>query len=285
MTRARLNAAFALALVILGASASPTLAAEMAKGKFRFGKVRFEPVDVLAYQQARNGGGPPVTIVALTNFRIDRPAVMAEIDTPSALVMQATRLETGVLLMVRILAPERCGLGGFLNETQQQIDLGESFPAKSVALTASRVAGECLTKKPDKMFDDEYEFRLSYDVPMTIIPKPAKLPAGGGEAGIAYAALVKAIQAADWNGAHLRLREDEVPKSRPKAADMSDYFHGVALNYPKTVTVAGGLIKGDRANLEIRGIDHDGKKIKGVVAMRKISGGWRVIEQSLYFAE
>ena len=64
---------------------------------------------------------------------------------------------------------------------------------------------------------------------------------------------------------------------------MKEYFHDVGLNYPKTVTVTGGLMKGDRANLDIKGTDHDGKKIKGVVAVQKIAGNWRVIENSYYF--
>ena len=50
-----------------------------------------------------------------------------------------------------------------------------------------------------------------------------------------------------------------------------------------TVTVTGGLAKGDRANIEIHGIDHDGKKIKGLVALAKTGGQWQVQEQNLYF--
>jgi hypothetical protein len=145
------------------------------------------------------------------------------------------------------------------------------------------VAGECFTTTPGKMFDDVYDFRLTYDQPLLAIPKPATLPAGGGEPGQSYAALVKAIQSADWNLAKVRLRKDEVPETPPKASAMKEYFHDVGLNYPKTVNITGGLIKGDRANVDIKGIDHDGKKIRGAVALKKIDGNWRVLEQSFYF--
>lgn len=264
----------------LGMTAS---AADTAKGMFHFGKVRFEPADALAFQEARKDA-PPLTIVAVTNFKIDRPAVMEAINTAGALFAQAAQRETGAVVFVRVNSPERCGAGGFLAQTQQQIDLGDSFPAKS-SVGQARVSGECHTAKPGKMFDDEYEFRLSYDLPLAAIPKPTPLPSGGGEPGTQYAALIKAIQAADWNAAYLHLREDEVPQTRPKASEMRDYFHGVGLNYPKTVTVTGGLIKGDRANLDIRGTDHDSKKITGVVALKKTAGQWRVVEQNLFFAE
>ncbi len=266
-------------LVVLALGFAPLVAAS--NGNFHFGKVKFEPTDVFAYRADTQDPAKPMTIVVLTNFKIDRPAVLAAINTPGAFVLQTG--EKGSFVMVRLVAPDKCGVAGFLGPTQQQIDLGESFPAKSTVSTASRVAGECWTSKPGKMFDDAYDFRLSYDVPITAIPKPAPLPAGGGEAGTAFLALVKAIQSANWDAAHVHLRTGEVPAERPKAADMKNYFEGLALNYPKTATVTGGLTKGDRANLEIRGTDHDGKKIKGVVALKKVGGQWQVLEQNLYF--
>ena len=271
-----------LAPLILGASVS--LAADMQKGTFRFGNVQFEPADALAYQEAATGGAQPLTIVILTNFKIDRPAVMEAINTPGAVADQAAKNEAGAFLIIRALSADRCGLAAFLNRAQKQIDLGNIYPAK-MSLTGTRVAGECFMSKPEKMFDDDYEFRLSYDLPLTSIPKPTVLSSGGGEPGTAYVALVKAIQAADWNGAHLHLAEEEVPKTRPEASEMSRYFEGLALNYPKSVTVTAGLMKGDRANLDLMGTDHDGKKIKGAVAMKKTTSGWRVLDQSFYFDE
>jgi hypothetical protein len=276
MKRRRPGMLLGLALMALTMSAAPA-------GDFHFGKVRFQPIDALAYQVEGKEPGKPLTLIALADFKIDRTGVMEAIDTPSALAAQADKNQ-GNFVMVRLSAPDRCGVGGFLAKTQQQIDLGDSFPSKT-SIGTTRVAGECHTDKPGKMFDDAYDFRLPYDAPLTVIPAPAALPAGGGEPGRVLVALVKAIAAADWNGARLHLREEEVPQTPPKASEMSEYFHGLALNYPKTATVTGGLMKGDRANLEIQGRDNDGKKIRGVFAMKKIAGNWRVLDQSLYFAD
>ena len=272
------------ALLILGTTVSPSFAADTQKGTFRFGALKFEPADALAYQVAGTGDEKPLTIVIMTNFKIDRPAVMEAIDTPNAVAQQAAKSEGGALLIIRALSADRCGLMAFLNQAQKQVDLSNDYPAK-MTLTGTRVAGECSTSKPEKMFDDVYEFRLSYDLPLTTIPKPTVLSSGGGEAGIAYASLVKAIQAADWNAAHEHLAEEEVPQTKPKVAEMKQYFEGLALNYPKSVTITGGLMKGDRANLDLMGTDHDGKKIKGAVAMKKTASGWRVLDQSFYFTE
>ena len=267
-----------LALLFLLVGISPLFAAD--NGNFHFGKVKFEPTDTFAYQVESKDPAKPMTIVVVTDFKIDRPAVLAAINTPGAFVMQTG--EKGSFVLVRLVAADKCGVGGFLAPTQQEIDLGDSFPAKTTASTASRIAGECWTSKPGKMFEDAYDFHLSYDVPITVIPKPTSLPAGGGEAGAAFVALVKAIQDANWDAANTHLRTDEVPPTPPKAAEMKIYFKGLELNYPKTATVTGGLMKGDRANIDIRGTNHDGNKITGIVALKKIDGQWRVLEQNYY---
>jgi hypothetical protein len=65
------------------------------------------------------------------------------------------------------------------------------------------------------MFDDEYEFKLTLRRPLTAIPKPTALGAGGGEPGAAYLALVKAIQAADFRTARRHLPDHQLPAKAP----------------------------------------------------------------------
>jgi hypothetical protein len=271
------------ALLLLGSTAS--LAADGARGTFHLGSVTFEPVDALAYQDASSDPAKPLTIVMLANFKIDRAAVLEAINASGALIEQAQNNSGGAFLIVRVVSADRCGVFAFLNQAQRQIDLANSFAANGVTVTASRVAGACATTKPEKMFDDAYDFHLSYDVPLTTIPKPVKLAAGGGEPGAIYAGLVKAIQAADWNAAHLLLPPGQVPQTKPKSTEMKRYFQDLGLNYPKTVMVTGGLMKGERANIEISGTNNEDKKISGTVALKKIASGWQVIDQNFYFTE
>jgi hypothetical protein len=281
MTRLR-TATLAALLILAGV---PSFAADLAKGTFHFGNVRFEPVDAFAYQETATDPAKPLTIVLLANFKIDRAAVVNAINTPGALIDRAGTTKDGAFLLLRVVSADRCGLFAFLNQAQRQIDLANSYAAKGVTVTPTRVAGECASTKPEKMFDDTYDFHLSYDVPITAIPKPATLAAGGGEPGAVYAGLVKAIQAADWNAAHLLLPPEQVPEPRPKPSEMKGYFHDLGLNYPKTVTVSGGQMKGDRANIEIRGTNSEDKKITGTVAMKKVASGWQVIDQNFYFTD
>jgi hypothetical protein len=272
-------------IALLMLAATTAFAADGAKGAFHFGAIQFEPVDAFAYQETTDDPAKPLPIVMLANFKIDRAAVVNAINTPGALIEQAANTKDGAFLLVRVVSAQRCGVFAFLNQAQRQIDLSNTFAAKGVTVTPSRVAGECATTKPEKMFDDAYDFHLSYDVPLTAIPKPTTLAAGGGEPGAVYAGLVKAIQAADWNAAHLLLPPDQVPQTRPKPSEMKGYFHDLGLNYPKTVNVAGGLLKGDHAAIDISGTNNEDKKIKGTVAMKKTASGWQVIDQNFYGAD
>ena len=272
---------WAVALLALGASS--VFAADVAKGTFHFGPIKFEPVDAIAYQ-VEGRDGKPLTLIAFTDFKIDRQGVLDAINTDSALIGQINENQKGSYVVVRLTAPNRCGLGGLVGDGAKQIDLGDNFAAK-VSQGVSRVAGDCSTTTPGKMFDDTYDFHLTFDQPLMTIPKPTPLPPGGADPGKAYATLIKAIQAADWNAAYQHLRTDEVRGTKPKASEMKEYFHDVALNYPKTVNVTGGLIKGDRAHLEIKGTNYEDKKIRGVVVLRKYGDNWRVLENDFYFEQ
>src|SRR6185295_19335299 len=55
--------------------------ADEIQGTFHFGKTRFTPKDALAFQVDGKEPGKPMTVVVLTDFKIDRPAAMAAIDT------------------------------------------------------------------------------------------------------------------------------------------------------------------------------------------------------------
>jgi hypothetical protein len=258
--------------------------ADEIKGTFQFGKIRFTPTEALAYQVEGKEPGKPVTVVILTDFEIDRPAALAAIDTAGGIMGQIFTRQSGNAVFVSLAREGLCGVGGFF-EGSRSVGLGEDFTATAKSVGASRVAGSCATDKPGKMFDDSYEFRLTYDIPLTEIPAPTAVGAGGGEAGAAYLALVKAIQAADFPAASRHLPDHELPARAPTAAEASDYFHGLALNYPRTAKVTGALVKGDLARVDVEGVHYEGRKVKGPVSMKKTAGVWRVLEQSFSFTE
>ena len=258
--------------------------ADEIKGTFQFGKIRFTPTEALAYRVEGKEPGQPVTVVILTDFKIDRPAALAAIDTAGGIMGQIFTQQSGNAVIVTLATEGACGVGGFF-EGSRSVGLGEGFNATAKAAGPSRVAGSCATDKPGKMFDDAYEFKLSYDVALTEIPPPTALGPGGGEAGAAYLALVKAIQAEDYPTARRHLPDHQLPAKAPAAAEAKDYFHGLALNYPKTAKVTGALVKGDLARVDVEGVHYEGRRIKGPVTMQKTDGVWRVLQQGFSFTE
>jgi hypothetical protein len=274
-----------LVIAAFAAFAPKSRAASAENGYFHFGATRFEITDSLAYSSEPTSSAPASTVVVFTDFAIDRDELLKAINPTDALFGQIAKQQRGNLVVVTLRSPDRCEVYAFLGESSQQLGLGDEFPATTTGSSASRAKGVCATEKPGQSFDDSYDFRLPFDLALTAIPKPERLPSGGGEPGRALAALVKAIQEKDFPTARLHLRTVEVPGTPPPQSALKEFFDGLALNYPRSVTVNGGLIKGDRAQVEMKGTDREGKKLKGTFTMKKTAGNWRVVEQYLYFDE
>jgi len=151
--------------------------ADEIKGTFQFGKIRFTPTEALAYQVEGKEPGKPVTVVVLTDFKIDRPAALAAIDTAGGIMGQIFTRQSGNAVFVTLATEGQCGVGGFF-EGSRSVGLGEDFTATTKTATSSRVAGSCATDKPGQMFDDAYEFRLTYDVPPRSPSRPRWARAG-----------------------------------------------------------------------------------------------------------
>src|SRR5262245_62092375 len=102
----------ALAALAVGTA---SFAADVAKGTFHFGPIKFDVVDAIAYQvEVKNANPPAVTVVALADFKIDRKGVMDAIDTTGALITQVNANQKGSFVMVRLGGQGRCGLSGLV---------------------------------------------------------------------------------------------------------------------------------------------------------------------------
>lgn len=268
-----------LLVLVIASLASTSVAAPAENGYFHFGATRFEITDALAYRADDQS-----TVVLLTDFTMDRDDLLKAIITAQALYGQILARQRGNYVMVTLHPPDHCGVQAFLGETVQQLGLGDEFDATITNAGTKRIKGVCSTSRPEKMFDDTYEFRLPFDLALTTIPKPTRLPADGGEPGRALIALVKAIQAADIRTAKLHLRAEEIA-SIPATADLQSFFDGLSLNYPKSASATGGLMKGDLANVEMKGTDREGRKIEGTFSMKKTAGNWRVVDQYLHYVD
>lgn len=275
-----MNRRIAVCLFASALMASTAIGGE--KGVFQFGAVRLEPVDSVAWKVDAKEEQKAFTAIAIADFAIDRAELSAAIDSVNALYMQVNRQEHGNFVIVKLFPPKHCGIFAYLTseERPQQIELRNDFAATIETARDSRVAGVCQGK--GEMFDDAYEFRLPFDLVPTPIAAPGALPAGGGEPGRALVALAKAIETQNFTEARRHLPTEQMPQDGSPPVDMKFYFEGLALNYPKVIVPTGGLLKKDRAQVEIKGTSYDGTKLNGVYLMQKFGDDWRIVAQSLY---
>lgn len=254
------------------------------KAEFRFNEGKINLTDSMAYLQDEGDPAKPVTVVVFTDFTLNHQAVIDAID-PRTDLHDQTRQNKGNTVILTLFPPDRGGISAFLSETsqwrKQRLGLGFDFPVKMEAMDTSHVAGVCFTNKPGKMFDDTYEFRLSFDLPVTSIAKPSLLGPGGGEPGKALQALFQSIPAKDWDVASLHLPKDFLPSEKPEELD--SFFRGLEINFPSEAIITEGQIKGNRARLEIKGKNHEGKKIKGRFDLNKEQEGWRIKKFALFY--
>lgn len=255
-----------------------------AKAEFRFNEEQIKLIDSMAYLQDEGDPAKPITVVVFTDFALDHQAVVDEIDPLTGLYDQ-TMLNKGNTVILSLVSQEQGGISAFLSETsqrrKQRLGLGFDFPVKMETIDTSRVAGVCFTNQPKKMFDDTYEFRLSFDLPVTPTAKPSLLGPGGGEPGKALQALFRSIPAKNWDVASLHLPKDFLPSEKPE--QLNSFFQGLEINFPSEATITEGQIKGNRARLKITGKDHEGKKIKGRFDLKEEQEGWRIKNFGLFF--
>lgn len=273
--KSALRGAARVALVVLATGGN--LAADEAKGTFRYDTTTVKVSDAIAYRQDVNG--KVITVVAFTDIKIDRQAVLDALD-PWTGVFQQVATGQGNVIVLRLNSPTECGAYAFLSATSHSLSMSDDYPAHAKSTGEGRVAGDCATAAPVKSFEKTYEFKLAYDQPLMAITKATALPAGGGAPGAAFLELAKAIQAKNAKLVLLHVPANEMP-SEPSPA----WLEGLALNYPKRVVVKEGVAKGDRARLEIAGMNYEDKKVKGTIEMQKVQGNWRVTGMAMFFSE
>ncbi len=154
---------------------------------------------------------------------------------------------------------------------------------EKISLAGGRLKGSWKFA-PKSFFDDTYEADFSFDVALVDIKDPGTpLPAGGGEPGKAYAAYIAALAKGDIEGVKKALGEGGgwrfswVEDDNAKARALEDE----ALHKPVKVTISGGWVDGDRAQLKVEGPGRFGGNFKGRVMMQREDGAWKVAEQNL----
>ena len=154
------------------------------------------------------------------------------------------------------------------------------------AMTATRIAGTVGMAKPDDFDGEKYQYRATFDLPVTKpagpppppVLKGTPLPAGGGEPGKAYTAYLKIIAAGDMKG-FLGACSAARSKEASSDPDFKKIFPMLKAMQPTGVKITGGAIDGTNATLLATGKD-DNQVSNGTITMVKEGGAWKVEKES-----
>jgi hypothetical protein len=226
------------------------------------------------------------TVAILTTVKIDRKVVDGALDRESAIDEQVRSAKGSTIQLTFSAAGDLIGLNaGVRTESGfQSFSTSGSGKAEIKTNTAERIAGRVYTEAPKTFGDDTYSFDLRFD--LAIVPEPppgTPLPAGGGEAGKAYAAYIAVLQKGDIDGIARYWPKEKGAKmlAARKDPDFKESLDMLKLFSPKTVTVKGGMLRGNVADLDVVGKDADGKVMDGKVRMIKDGPNWLVEKEDL----
>jgi hypothetical protein len=134
-------------------------------------------------------------------------------------------------------------------------------------------AGRAYLPEPVEFFDSSYQYDVSFSLRLPPLEDlgGTVLPAGGGAAGEAYLAWNAAVTEGDLEA----LKELLPPEmaAELEGEDARDVLEFIQLMMPTEVTVVGGVLYGDEAELEIEGV-MDGAKGRGDITMVKHGDFW-----------
>jgi hypothetical protein len=254
---------------------------------FTWNKSRLTMVDAYAFQKPDSfDDTKKMTVVTLVTVKLDRAALDGALDREDALDGQVRDGKgTAIQLMF--------GADGSLRSLNAQIRTESGFQSFSTsgalkadlkANTAERIAGRVQSGGTKTFSSDKYAFDFTFDIAVTPEPPPGKpLPAGGGDAGKAYVAYVAALQKGDVDAVARywpKERADQLLAAK-KDPDFKEKFSMLKLFSPKTVTVKGGTIRDDSADLDVVGKDADGNVMDGKVRMVREGTVWKLGKEDL----
>ena len=256
---------------------------DQVSGQFTAGKRKpIRPKFAVAYDDRdQRNAREHVVAVVLSEAAADIAAAVADIDPHAHLINQpGLQGRNYVLLWVKadgsvgMNATYSPGMNQFLDSTT------ESLRADLTANTRDKVAGRVYTPKPVKTTDGEsYSVDLTFSVTVTRLPPGTKLPAGGGEPGKAFSALMAAVARKNWDGIIRNVSEhhvrdfsdpDETAQERLDGAVQS-----LGLWLPRrAAVVTGGEVRGDSAVLDVEGEISADTRLLFLVRMVKSGTRW-----------
>lgn len=266
-----------LLLTLSIAIALPLFAGE-ASGTFSVGKrPPIRPKYAAAYETRDQRDARKRAIeVVLSEEPVDVKAAVAELDPHTNVINQKALMNHNyIILWVR--PGNDVSMNATYSETMTQyVDMTGtmgSLEAQITTFTPDRVVGRLFSPKPVKtMGDDTFTVDVKFSTDVAHAPAGTKLPAGGGDAGKAFQALIAAMKKKNFEA----IKSGVTPHRAESFSDVDDAVSTLEIWLPKgPMKVTGGELRGDTAVLEVEADLFPGQKGLTLVQMVKSGPKWQ----------
>lgn len=280
MLRTRTLGVLALFLVFPFAIFAAKPAAKPKGPHFRLDKITSTFTHACGFRVASpDKAGTTRRMVVLSSVPVDCAEADRDFD-PVEAVEAAVEAKKGAYVSLHLQTdPERADGSWRSVEPSDGFSFGGQGKLTFTRNDDRRVEGRYYTEKPESFFDKTYEFDLPFAVDLlagSLSGTP--LPKGGGEPGKVYQAYMKAVAKKDpvaLQKVVVKARAEEIAE-QVEGEIWATVFDAVRSLEFETATISGGLIRGDRAALDIEGKSFDGDKFRGRVFLIQENGAWKV---------
>lgn len=265
----------------------PLLAAASGSGTCRYQDKSLVVVDAVLYRAPDPfDADQQETKIALASVTLDAARIAAARNPEDALREQVWAAENGGQVQLTLGEGGVTALYAYLPPGSNISRSGSAFG--DVEFSRNDDAGIAGRFRLSGGAADELSCDLRFDVRYAVPAASAAtagaaavgkvLPAGGGEAGKVLQANLAAMRRGDVDAmlATVARAQAEQMRAQRTGADFPAMLAMLRALAPASATVTGGRDYGDRAELDLVGVDADGGRTRGTAQMVRENGRWKV---------
>lgn len=257
-------------------------AADTASGYFRMATVTSTMTAACAFRVPDPATpGQTKTTLVFASREIDCAAADATFDPIGAVAAQVTRAGGAYVELTPADAANGTDGGWTQAEPYDSMGFGGQGELLHTVRTPTRMEGSYSSKGPHTFFDKSFQFEFTWAVDVrsgALSGDP--LPTDGGAPGAAYRAYVTAVAKNDLKALATMMAaggDDDFSDSASARAIFA-MFKKIEL---KDARIAGGLVRGDHAALDVSGTSHDNDTMRGRVLLVREGGAWKIGKRML----
>jgi hypothetical protein len=274
----------ALILLMAGLAAQPALAAGTASGTVNVSKDgTIRVTQAIAYpSRATRNARVLETEVLLTDTPLTAAAALADALEPHIVAVNDPALRDRNYVVLAVHTDGNISMNATFSKGMVQYinDTGHDLKVDWTVRNATRLEGRLYSTAPMRTMDGTtyaVDLRFAVDVPAAAAGE--SLPAGGGDPGQAFVALMAAAESRNWNSikaglspAALKRFEEDYLTPAENAENVLDLLK--AWIPTLKMKVAGGQRRGDMAILDVEGEMFAGMGSLSLVRMRRVGNTW-----------